>query len=123
MKLLPAQTDEKSLSTLGAEAAERLARLDYSGLAKRFGYALAYGREPAEAIEADYLKAVSSPHKCEFHNQPSVTVKYFKPNSTGLFALVECMVPVGEGAAVLLELIVTGQDEKHITLEDISGVA
>jgi len=50
--------------------------------------------------------------------------KYFAPNDTGLFAAVECTVPVADGAAVLLELIVAGKgEEKHITVEDISGVA
>lgn len=123
MKLSSMQTDEKSLADFGAEASEMLARLDYSGLANRFGYALSYGRETATAIEADYLEAVASPHKIELCKRPSVAVKYFEANSTFLFALVECLVPVQEGAAVLLELVVTGQgDDKHITVEDISGV-
>jgi hypothetical protein len=40
-----------------------------------------------------------------------------------LFAVVECSVTVAPGAAVLLELAVTGRgEEKGITLEDISGV-
>jgi hypothetical protein len=51
-------------------------------------------------------------------------VKYFGPNDTGLFAVVECSIQVAEGATVLLELVVSGKgEEKHITLEDISGVA
>ena len=54
----------------------------------------------------------------------SVKVKYFAPNSSGLFAVVECVVPVAEKSAILLELVVTGStDEKHITVEDISSVA
>lgn len=123
MKLLPAQTDERSLVVLGAEASEMLSQLDYSGLANRFGYALTYGREPAAAIEADYFKAASSPHRVGADNRLSIVVRYFKPNSTGLFAVVECAVPVTEGTAVLLELVVAGQgEEKHITVEDISGV-
>jgi hypothetical protein len=37
---------------------------------------------------------------------------------------VECSVPVADGAVVLLELIVGGRgEEKHITVEDISGAA
>jgi len=51
-------------------------------------------------------------------------VRYFAPNDTGLFAVVECTVLVDDGTAVLLELIVPGKgEEKHITVEDISGVA
>lgn len=96
---------------------------DYSGLADRFGYALAYDREPAAAIEADFLVATASPHKVMPSEQQSVVVKYFQPNSTCLIAVVECTVPVAEGAAVFLELIVGGKgEENHITVEDISGV-
>lgn len=117
MKLLPTQIDERSLSGFGEEASVMLIRHDYSGLAKRFGYALAYDREPAAAMEEDYLRAAASP----FEAMPEVKVKYFKPNSTGLFAAVACTVPVAGKAAVLLELIVTGiGEEMHITVEDIN---
>lgn len=96
---------------------------NYSGLANRFGYALAYGREHAAAIEADFLKATASPYNATHRGPPSIAVKYFRPNSAGLFAVVECTVPVAGGAAVLLELIVSGkEEEKHVTMEDISGV-
>ena len=98
-------------------------RRDYSGLANRFGYALAYDRAPAAAIEIDFLSAVASPHSVHSDACPQTVVKYFAPNDTGLFATVECTVPVAPGAAVLLELIVSGRgEEKNITVEDISGV-
>lgn len=101
-----------------------LMRHDFSTLADRFGYVLAHGRETAAAIEADYLGAAALPRKAESNERPSIVVKYFNPNSTGLFAVVECSVPVAVGGAVLLELIVTGKgEEKHITVEDISGVS
>lgn len=124
MKLLPTQTDESSLSAFGEEARAMLMRHDYLGLANKFGYALAYGREPAAAIETDFLRASASPYNVVSDAPPPIVVKYFGPNSTGLFAVVECTVPVAEEAAVLLELIVAGKgEEKHITVEDISGVA
>jgi hypothetical protein len=57
------------------------------------------------------------------NNQPPTNPGRFKPNSTGLFAVVECIVPIAEGTAVLFELIVSGKgEEKHIAIEDISGV-
>lgn len=97
---------------------------DYSGLADRFGYALAHDRATAAAIEADFLNAVASPYIVASDARKSVVVKYFAPNDPGLFALVECMVPVADGAAVLLQLVVAGNaDERHITVEDVSGVA
>lgn len=124
MKLSPTQTDKMSLSAFGEEARAMLMRHDYSGLANRFGYALAYDRAPAVAIETDFLRAVASPHNVCSDTCPPTVVKYFASNDTGLFAVVECTVPVAPGAAVLLELIVAGtEEEKHITVEDISSVA
>ncbi len=124
MKLLPTQTDEKWLSALGEEASALLLRRDFTGLANRFGYTLAYDRTPAAAIEADFLSAAVSPLSATSMARQPISVKYFAPNDTGLFAVVECLVPVAEGEAVLLELIVAGKgSEKHITVEDISGVA
>jgi len=123
MKIHAKQTDELSLSGFGKEATEMLLRHDYSGLASRFGYAVAYDRETAAAIEADYLEAAASPHAVASDEHCSITVSYFEPNSIGLFAVVECMVPVTEETAVNMDLIVTGWDEdKHITVEGITGV-
>ena len=124
MKLLPAQTDEGTLSAFGEEACAMLMQHDYPGLANRFGYALAYDRAAAAAIETDFLSAVASPHNVVSDEHLSIVVKYFAPNDTGLFAVVECTVPVADGATILLDLIVTGDGEaKHITIEGISGVA
>lgn len=124
MKLLPSQTDEVSLAAFGEEARGLLVRRDYSVLANRFGYALARGRVLSTAVEADFLSAAASPNKVDSGVHMPIAVKYFAPNDTGLFAIVECTVPVAEGAAVLLELIVSGKEEvKHITVEDISGDA
>jgi hypothetical protein len=124
MKLLSSQTDEESLAAFGDEARALLMRHDYSGLANRFGYALAHDRAPSAAIESDFLSAAASPNKVGSGADLPIAVKYFAPNDTGLFAVVECTVPVASGIAVLLELIVAGKgEEKHITLEDISGVA
>lgn len=60
MKLLPAQTDESSLIAFGEEARSLLVGHDYAGLASRFGYALAYDRPLAAALEADFMSAVAS---------------------------------------------------------------
>ena len=124
MKLLPKQTDESTLVSFGKEAATMLMQRDYESLASRFGYALAYGRELATAIEEDYEKATATPIEAKPNMSSSVKVKYFTPNDSGLFAVVECVVPVAGKSAVLLELVVTGNsEEKHITVEDISSVA
>ncbi len=97
---------------------------DFAALAHRFGYALAFDRDPSGAIEVDFLNAVASPLVVATGAGTSITVKYLAPNGTGLFAVVECIIPVADKAAILLDLVVTGDgEEKHITVEGISGVA
>jgi len=124
MKLLPEQTNETSLLRFGQEAVSLLEKRDFQSLADRFGYALACGRNPAAAIESDF-----QPCPAEFHasSEPptavssSIVVKYFKPNDTNLFAVVECTHIAAEGCPILTELIVTSSGEdKHIFLEQIS---
>lgn len=125
MKLLRTQLDTNTLTRLGEEACEMLIKHDYIGLAKRFGYALANDKEPAHAIEADFLRASASPHVIRKDEPREILVKYFKPGSSQFFAVIECTVPIAEKTAVLLELIVLNDTDnseiKHIVLEDISG--
>jgi hypothetical protein len=124
LKLLSTQANEVFLAQLGDEASAMLLRHDFSGLAKRFGYAVAFDRSVPVAIEADYLTAIASPNRGVVVASVEVDVKFFGPNDTGLFAAVECVVPVSGDASINLELIVTGKGtEKFITLEGISGVA
>ena len=121
MKLSPAQTDENTLAQFGAEASGLIKSHNFSRLAERFGYALAYGREIAQAIEKDFEQCLAEAKEVSNQLPPSIQVKYFKPNSTHLFALVECITPVTKNISVLIELIVTGDgEEKHIALEQIS---
>lgn len=93
-------------------------------LAERFGYALAYDRDIALAIQQDFEQCLSEAESPSTPKSTSIQVKYFKPNDAGLYALVECVTAVNERANVLIELIVAGGgDEKYITLEQISYVA
>lgn len=122
MKLHDNQLDQPFLSTLGEEACRLFIVRDFRGLADTFGYALAYNRDIATAIEADF-------NHCTQHSQAggtveSVTVRNFKPNDTGLLSVVECVLLFDRGARVLAELIVAKNGEKkNLYLEDISVVA
>ncbi len=126
MKLLASQTDVDALSQLGREAVSLLERQDFQSLADRFGYVFAGGKPPAIAIEMDWQS-----YMAEFHASPgqykpvprSTAVKYFKPNDSGFFALIECFFVAPEGCPTLAELIVFSRGEdKHLTLEGISLV-
>ncbi|RYD69978.1 MAG: hypothetical protein EOP84_27475 [Verrucomicrobiaceae bacterium] len=124
MRLLKTQTDEDSLSQLGEEVVELLQNSDFQSLADRFGYALTYGTDPSTAIRADLLNCLAEYDASSAHTidvNPSVTVQYFKPNESSLFALVECVFTASNGCPVLAELIVTWHNEdQHATLEQIS---
>jgi hypothetical protein len=95
-------------------------------LAARFGYAFACDREPAAAISEDLrssLGTLPSASLAPVGDSPP-TVKYFEPNDSGLFAVVECHAVTRGGAKLLLELIVTGSGTaKYVTLEQISVAA
>jgi hypothetical protein len=127
MQLLESQTNASSLSAFGAEAVGLLCSGEFRALADRFGYALAFDREPAKAIEEDLATCLAEIQSNVFapsNARPSATVKFFKPNATGLFAVVECPVPTENGAQLLVELIVTlAREHKHVTLEQISVAA
>ncbi|MHC9087076.1 hypothetical protein ACYX7E_18870 [Luteimonas sp. RIT-PG2_3] len=127
MQISDNQTDETSLSNFGAEAIQLLSSGDGQALADRFGYALAFGREPAVAIREDLAACLAQVHAVSLApeaKRSAPAVKYLEPNDSGLFALIECLALTNTGAGLLVELVVTtsGQD-KHVCLEQISVAA
>ena len=101
-----------------------LEKRDFHSLADRFGYALAYGRRPAAAIEEELGSCIAKYHasveeKPSF--SPSTVVKYFSENDSGLWVVVECVFITSEGCPILAELIGTASGEdRYILLEEVS---
>ena len=124
MKLLPDQADEASLLRLGREAVSLLEKRDFQTLADRFGYALTCGRSPVAAIEGDFqacLAEFRASSERPVAVPPSMVAKYFQPNRSNLFALVECVFTASEGCPILAELIVSSSGaDSHIVLEEVS---
>ncbi len=124
MQLLDSQMDAMSLSDLGAEAISFLCSRDFRTLADRFGYALAFDRDAAKAIEEDLAECLAESRGEVFASRdmrPLATVTFFDPNTTGLFAVVECALPTDDAPGLLVELVVTARGgHKHLTLEQIS---
>jgi hypothetical protein len=121
MRLSPNQIDTESLRQLGREAIVLVQGRDFLTLSERFGYALAFGRNSARAIESDFAQCIAEAERPLSDKAQSVQVKYFKPDDAPFFALIECIVPISKETAVLVELIVTSKgEEKYITLEQIS---
>lgn len=124
VKLLRNQTDEASLLHLGREVVSLLENRDFHSLGDRFGYAFSFERSPAAAIEEEMGFCIAEYRVLSEKKTPvlpSMIVKYFKQNSSNLFAVVECVFVASEGCPILAELIVTSSaEEKFVTLEEVS---
>ena len=127
MKISDNQTDERSLAAFGAEAVRLLCSDAIQVLAGRFGYALAFDRPPATAIREDLAACLAELHANSLvlsTKHSPATVKYFRPNDSEFFAIVECLVPADNGTDLLLELIVMGNgSDKHLSFEQLSVAA
>lgn len=126
MQVTADQTSVASLAAFGSQATILLCSGEIATLAAEFGYALAHGREPALAIHEELAASLSELGASSVLAPPATLprVSYFKPNDTGLFALVEQRISTDNGKHILLELIVTGSGaKKFVTLEQVSAVA
>jgi len=126
MEVTESQTDRPSLERFGQEAAAFLRNGDFGALANRFGYAMAYGREPAFAIEADLNSVPPDDAVAPKNVAPSMAIKHFNGDaaeSTGLVAALECITHLADGSAIEFTLVVTGKGlERYITLEGVNRV-
>jgi hypothetical protein len=121
MKLQLSELNEQNLRHLGNEATRLVLQRDFQELAKRFSYALAFGKDQAEAIEEDIQRALALPVTSDSRPNSDVVVKYFEPNTANLYAVVECWVPFTNENLILAELVVTkAGEEAWVTLEEIS---
>ena len=123
MQLALDQANETALRRLGTEATELLCSGQYTRLAQRFGYALAFHREPAQAIKEDVKACLAQTGALSFTSNVghNVSITYYSQNEAGLFALVACELGTDQGTNALLELAVTHIDTAaHVTLEQIS---
>jgi len=123
MPTTAAHFTETTLSSLGHEAVQMLRAGDFWSLAARFGYTLACGRTPALAIREDLADCLLQlqAERLVPERGFSREVKFFRPNDSGLYALIACVVPTNRSGNVLLELIVTQErGDARIILEQIS---
>ncbi len=126
MKITEDQMEHQHLASLGLEAIQLLCSGELSALASRFGYALAYDRDPAIVIQEDLASCLTKlgANTLAPPGNPVPKVGYFKKNDTGLIALIEFLLFADNEKQLLVELVVTGNStEKHLTLEQISVTA
>lgn len=122
MRISASETDRESLERFAKEAALLLKRGDFAVLAERFGYALAYGRAPADAIESDLCNRLPGWDNVE--RLPSyIDIKYFNneaTSSTGLLAAIDCQTYLAGDSLVQFSLVVTVKgSERYISLESV----
>ena len=128
MKLLDNQSDDISLTGFGVDAVRLINEQNHRELADRFGYALAFGKDPAEAIRDELglcLQEAGVGARLPDSNHPSISIKHFDSNNAALLAVVECFLPLRGGSGEMqVELVVStdGQD-RYLTLEQISYVS
>jgi hypothetical protein len=124
MQILDSQFNEPTLSRLGEEACRLLFTRNFTGLADKFGYLMAYNHQPAAAIEKDFERCLSgrkASHSDLGYNIESVTVTKFNPNDAGLLAVVACVALLENDTKVFVELIVKMNDEgMNLNLEEVS---
>lgn len=124
MRISADQLAQESLIELGALAGKLLAGRELRQLSEQFGYALAFGREPAPAIAEDLGRCLCGQDASPASASPQVTVKYFKEKESNLLALVECHIQTAVNAYILLELVAARNGEAiNLYLEDLSVVA
>lgn len=120
MELAPGDADACTLTRIGHEALDLLRERDFSSLAERFGYALAYGRDIADALRADCQPSAELVPVGLHPKERSVVVKFFDANDAGLLAVVECVAPQSYGGAVSMSLVVTASGSRRwVTIEDV----
>jgi CMP-2-keto-3-deoxyoctulosonic acid synthetase len=125
MKAAPSNLDDSSLASLGADAARLIGSGNIDAVCARFGYALAFTREPVAAIKDDLAHVLTEIGASGFSDEmlSNITVRHFTPNEARHTSLVECLLTANNGRQVLVELVLLQRgSDTWVTLEQISAV-
>lgn len=121
MEITPDDLNNEFLGSLGEEAVALLHGRFFERLIEKFPYAVAFDRNPAEAIEQDLESCLRDDEQAYGLVGPSITVKYFRPGQSFLVAVVECLTQFPGEKMILLDLIVSvGKSGMHVCVESIS---
>ena len=127
MQINDDQFNVSSLTNFGKEAINLFKNRDFPTLALRFGYALAYGRVLSDAIKEDLKYCIAQADGRSPLSEvigPEIEVKFFSPNTTGLEAVVECLVEIIDGLWIEVDLIVIRNGLiRNLSIEDINYLA
>ena len=124
MELASDREDDVSLAALGIEACRLVVAGELASLHEVFGYAIAFGRVPVEAIGKDLARALVDLDATSFAAEcrAVVQVRRCEPCGAGVLATIECLLPTSNGRALMVELVVTTSGAtRHVTLEQFSA--
>lgn len=122
MQLLPQQQNVDALRDLASEGIDLLATGQFELLVERYGYALACGRNPVDAVRMDLAEALSetSENKLLQVGPNDLPVVFYQENDSGLLGAIDCEVPTRAGGNIWVSFVVTGTETgQFLTLEDI----
>lgn len=122
MEIHEDQLDRATLLALSAQAIELLCAGEFDGLAKRFPYAVAFGRPPAVAIAMDLASELSKAPGLEASMRPAnghYRVGYFESNDVTLHASVDWRVVSPSGDTLVVDMVVIGNGRMDLALEGI----
>ena len=105
MKLAQNQVNTVALALLAEEACDLLLKENFLALANNFGYALSFGRAPAQAIALDFAERVKKAKPSIPNPKRGISIKYFNPNEIPLHAVIECVLPIGKEIGQIVFLI------------------
>ena len=122
MQLLPHQRNVDALRDLACAGLDLLRTNQFELLVERYGYALAFERDPIDAVRIDLASALSDASGSELLPvRPSdLPVVFYKENTACLRAAIDCEVPTQGGRCISISFVVTGTEtEQFFSLEDI----
>jgi hypothetical protein len=122
MQLLLHQQNVDALRDLACAGLDLLTSSGLELLVERYGYAMAFERNPVEAVRVDLARALLDASGSDLLPvKPSdLPVVFYQENSSCLRAVIDCAVPTQGGRCVLISFVVTGTEaEQFLTLEDI----
>jgi len=123
MRATDARPDLLSLSAAARRCVQLLYSSAFDELAQSFGYAVALGREPSEAIASDLARSLREVGAAALvaEAEPQTRLTEFAPGQD-LRAVVEIELVTDGDHRVLVELVATESEGRtRVTLEQISA--
>jgi hypothetical protein len=122
MQLLPQQQNVDALRALASEGVNLLATGQFELIVEHYGYAVACGRNPVNAVRMDLAEALSetSGNRLLQTGPNDFPADFSQGNASSLQCAIDCKVPTQAGRNIWVSFVVTRSETgQFLTLEDI----